>query len=181
MARPTTAARRYAEAAFSLAKDEDALDRWADELALAADTASRPELARVLGNPAIPLQARREIIRRVLGPRVSPQVVKLVLLLSERGRVESLPAVSTEYRRLLHRERGIVDARVTSAAQLDRAELDALRAKVEGIAGARVDITTAVDPALIGGLTIRVGDTLIDASVRGRLERLRERLTEGAR
>ena len=181
MARPTTAALRYAEAAFSLAKDEDALDRWSDELALAADAASRPELARVIGNPAIPLEARREIIRRVLGPRVSPQVVRLVLLLVERGRADSLPAVSAEYRRLLNGERGIVGARVTSAAPLEPAELDALRVKVEGMTGGRVDITTAVDPALIGGLTIRVGDTLIDASVRGRLERLRERLTEGAR
>lgn len=181
MARPTTAARRYAEAAFSLAKDEDALDRWADELALAAETASRPELARVIGNPAVPLQSRREIIRRVLGPSVSPQVVKLVLLLSERGRMDSLPAVSAEYRRLLHLERGIVDARVTSAAPMDPADLEALRTKVEGMTGRRVEITTAVDAALIGGLTVRVGDTLIDASVRGRLERLRERLTEGAR
>ncbi|MEI8332364.1 MAG: F0F1 ATP synthase subunit delta [Chloroflexota bacterium] len=181
MARPTTAARRYAEAAFSLAKDEGALDRWADEIALAAEAASRPELASIIGNPAVPLQARREIIRRVLGPRVSPEVVRLVLLLSERGRVDSLPAVSAEYRRLLNRDRGIVGARVTSAAPLDPAELDPLRTKVEALTGARVDITTAVDPALIGGLTIRVGDTLIDASVRGRLERLRERLTEGAR
>jgi F-type H+-transporting ATPase subunit delta len=181
MARPTTAARRYAEAAFSLAKDEDALDRWADELALAAETASRPELARVIGNPSVPLHSRREIIRRVLGTSVSPQVVNLVLLLSERGRMDSLPAVSAEYRRLLHRERGIVDARVTSAAPMDPADLEALRVKVEGMTGRRVDVTAAVDPSLIGGLTVRVGDTLIDASVRGRLERLRERLTEGAR
>ena len=181
MARPTTAARRYAEAAFSLAKEEDALDRWAADLAAASEVIAMPEAARIVGNPAIPLQARRDVIGALLGPRVSPSVVRLVLLLAERGRVEILPAVASEYRRLLNRERGIVEARVTSAAPLDAAEVDALRERIAGMAGATVDLTTAVDPALIGGLTVRVGDTLIDASVRGRLERLRERLTEGAR
>jgi F-type H+-transporting ATPase subunit delta len=181
MARPTTAARRYAEAAFSLAKDEDALDRWATDLATAAAITSMPDAARVVGNPAVPIQSRRGVIGALLGPRVSPQVVNLVLLLSERGRMEALPAVAAEYQRILNRERGIVEARVTSAAPLDAAEIDALRTKIQGIAGGRVELSTAVDPALIGGLTVRVGDTLIDASVRGRLERLRESLTEGAR
>ncbi len=181
MARPTTAARRYAEAAFALAREQDVLDRWAAELATAADVMSMPDAARVVGNPAVPIQARRGVISGLLGPRVSPQVVNLVLLLSERGRMEALPAVSAEYRRLLNRERGIVEARVTSAAPLDAAEVEALRARIQGMAGGDVDLSTAVDPALIGGLTVRVGDTLIDASVRGRLQRLRESLTEGAR
>jgi F-type H+-transporting ATPase subunit delta len=181
MARPTTAARRYAEAAFSLAKEDDALDRWAADLATAADVIAMPEAARVVGSPAVPVQARRDVIGALLRTRVSPPVVKLVLLLSERGRVDILPAVSSEYRRLLNRERGVVEARVTSAIPLEAAEIEALRDRIAGTAGATVDLTTAVDPALIGGLTVRVGDTLIDASVRGRLERLRERLTEGAR
>lgn len=181
MARPTTAARRYAEAAFSLAKEEDALDHWAADLATAAGVISMPEAARIVRDPAIPLQARRGVVTGLLGPRVSPSVVKLVLLLLERGRADAVPAVAAEYRRLLNRERGIVEARVTSAALLDAAQVDALRGRIAGMAGGTVDLTTAVDPALIGGLTVRVGDTLIDASVRGRLERLRERLTEGAR
>ena len=181
MARPTTAARRYAEAAFSLAKDEDALDRWATDLATAASIVAMPEAARVVGDPSVPLQSRRDVIGVLLGTRVSPSVVKLVLLLSGRGRVEILPAVSAEYRRLLNRERGVVEARVTSAIPLEATEVEALRERIAGTVGGTVDLTTAVDPALIGGLTVRVGDTLIDASVRGRLQRLRERLTEGAR
>ncbi len=181
MARPTTAARRYAEAAFSLAKEADALDRWAADLATAAGIMSMPEVARVVGDPSVPLQSRRDVIGALLGTRVSPSVVKLVLLLLERGRVDILPVVSSEYRRLLNRERGVVEARVTSAIPLEQSEVEALRERIAETAGGTVDLTTAVDPALIGGLTIRVGDTLIDASVRGRLERLRERLTEGAR
>ena len=79
------------------------------------------------------------------------------------------------------RERGIVPATVTSAAPLDPPRLAAIDARVREMTGARAEITTAVDPGLIGGLTVRVGDRLIDASVRGRLERLRDRIVAGAR
>ena len=121
-------------------------------------------------------------MERLLGDgRVRAQVGNLVQLLARRGRISILPAVAAEYRRLLNEERGILEALVTSPAPLDEADLDALRRKIEAMTGARVEITGAVDPALIGGLTVRVGDTLIDASVRGRLERLRERLTDSAR
>ncbi len=182
MAHTTTAARRYAEASFALAKEEDALDAWGRELETAAGLLGIPEIARYIDNPAAPFVDRRRVVERLLGGgRVRAQVENLVQLLARRGRISILPAVAAEYRRLLNEERGILEALVTSPAPLDEADLDALRRKIEAMTGARVEITGAVDPALIGGLTVRVGDTLIDASVRGRLERLRERLTDSAR
>ena len=182
MARPTTAARRYAEAAFALAREEDALDGWGRDLETAASLLGIPEVSRFIDNPAAPFGERRSVVERLLGgDRVRTQVVNLVQLLARRGRISILPAVSAEYRRLLNGERGILEARVTSPTPLGEADLAALREKVEAMTGAAVELTTALDPTLIGGLTVRVGDTLIDASVRGRLERLRERLTESAR
>jgi F-type H+-transporting ATPase subunit delta len=182
MAQPTTAARRYAEASFALAKEEDALDAWGRDLETAVGLLGVPEIARFLDNPAAPFADRRSVVERLLGgDRVRTQVQNLVQLLARRGRISILPAVSAEYGRLLNRERGILEARVTSPTPLGEADLAALRGKVEAMTGATVELTTALDPALIGGLTVRVGDTLIDASVRGRLERLRERLTESAR
>ena len=182
MALSTTAARRYAEAAFALAKEEDALDAWGTDLETAVGLIGVPEVARFIDNPAAPFADRRSVVERLLGGgRVRPQVLSLVQLLAKRGRISILPAVSAEYRRLLLHERGILEARVTSPTPLAEADLVALKGKVEAMTGATVELTTALDPALIGGLTVRVGDTLIDASVRGRLERLRERLTENAR
>ena len=103
------------------------------------------------------------------------------MLLAQRGRLSSLPAVERQFKRLVDRERGIVPAAVSSAVPLEPAELEAIGARVRELTGSQVEITASVDPELIGGLTVRVGDRLIDASVRGRLERLRDRLVAGAR
>ncbi len=118
---------------------------------------------------------------RLLGQRISPQALNLILLLAQRGRFSTVPAVAAEYKRLLDRERDVVAATVASAVPLEPAELEAIAARVREMTGARAEVATVVDPALIGGLTVRIGDRLIDASVRGRLERLRDRIVAGAR
>ena len=181
MARPATAARRYAEAVFDLAERDGAHDAWLGGLELAATVVGDPRVARQVDNPARPFAERRETLDRLLAARVSPAVLNLVRLLASRGRLDRLGAVAVEYKRLLDRDRGIVAAFVTSALPLDAAETAALRARVEAMTGATVDLRTSVDPAMIGGLTVRVGDTLLDASVRGRLERLRQQLISGTR
>ena len=89
--------------------------------------------------------------------------------------------MSAEFHRLLNNHRGIVMATVTSAVPLNDEEAAAVRARVEEMAGAKVDLETRVDPALIGGLTVQVRDQLLDASIRGRLERLRDQLQAGGR
>jgi F-type H+-transporting ATPase subunit delta len=112
---------------------------------------------------------------------VPATVHRLVGLLVERGRIDRLGAVAAEYRRLLNRERGVVEAVATAAAPLTGDETEALQRKVAQMTGRTVDLRVEIDESLIGGLTVRVGDTLYDASVRGRLERLRSRLVAGAR
>ena len=181
MPRSSTAARRFAEAAFEIARRDGTLERWADDLRLAADVVAQPDVARAVDNPAIPVAARREVLGVLLERRLSPKAFHLVLLLAQRGRLAAMPAVATEYKRLVDRERGVVVATVTSAVPLEPAELEAIGARVREITGARAEIATAVDPDLIGGVTVRIGDRLIDASVRGRLERLRDRIAAGAR
>jgi F-type H+-transporting ATPase subunit delta len=159
------AARRYAEAAYQLATRDDALDAYAEGLEVASQLLSDDRVLSVL----------------LLAKRVPEPVRKLADLLVQRGRIDQIGAVSAEYRRLLNRERGIVEAVATSALPLGEDEIAALREKVAGMTGRTVDLRVGVDEALIGGLTVRVGDTLYDASVRGRLERLRQRLVAGAR
>lgn len=181
MARPTIAARRYAEAAFQLADRDGALDAWAEGLALAARFATDERAARVVDNPAIPHAERQAVVARLLEGRVAPGVLNLARLLAQRGRFETLPAIAAEYARLLNRRRGIVEAVVTSAQPLTADETAALRVRVEAMTGSGVELRTEVDPSLIGGLTVRVGDQLLDASLRGRLERLRHQLAGSAR
>jgi F-type H+-transporting ATPase subunit delta len=181
MARSTTATRRYAEAAFELATRDGALDAWGAGLELAARLAADEGVARVIDNPAIPHADRQAAVGRLLEGRVPGGVVNLGRLLAQRGRFESFPALAAEYNRLLNRHRGVVEAVVTSASPLTVAETDAIRARIATMTGGGVDLRSTVDPALMGGLTIRVGDQLLDASVRGRLERLRDQLVLGSR
>jgi F-type H+-transporting ATPase subunit delta len=182
MASPgSSAARRYAEAAFQLATRDDALDAYGDGFDVAAQMLGGDQVMPILRNPARPVRERIELVDTLLARRVPEPVLKLVGLLVQRGKIDRLPNVAAEYRRLLNRERGIVDAVATSAVALDARETEALAQKVAQMTGRTVDLRVEVDDSLIGGLTVRVGDTLYDASVRGRLERLRERLVAGAR
>jgi F-type H+-transporting ATPase subunit delta len=182
MPRPTTAARRYAEAAFDLARGEEAVDGWADDLRLAATIVGEERIERVVDNPAIPLEERERAIDAAFEGKVREPVRRLVALLLRRGRGSLLPGVSREFDRLRNRERGIVTAVVTSAAPLSDEDLAAVRRRITAMRDATsVEIEQQVDPALIGGLMVRVGDRLIDATVRGRLERLRTQLVAGGR
>jgi F-type H+-transporting ATPase subunit delta len=181
MARPVVAARRYAEAAFEVAVRDGELDGWRDDLALAADILGRPEVAPVVGSPAVPLVQRQGVVSQLLERRVRPGALRLVNLLVSRGRVAILPRVAEDFVRQLNAHRGVAMATVTSAVPLTADETAAIRSRVEAMAGAAVELRTEVDPGLLGGITIQVRDRLLDASIRGRLERLRDQLNAGAR
>lgn len=180
MAQARSTARRYAEAALAIADRDKSVESWLTALGSASQALAGAEISRVLANPALPFPARRSIAEQALGAEVTGPPRNLVLLLVRRGRIELLPSVAREFRRLYERREGIVQATVTSAAPLSSAEVAALSERLAGMTGGRVEITVAVDPAILGGVTVRLGDRLIDGSVRGRLERLRTRLASGA-
>jgi F-type H+-transporting ATPase subunit delta len=181
MARPTTAGRRYAEALFDLARRDKAEDRYADDLDLIAAVVADPAVGQMLDNPAIPYDQRESVLEKALAGSVAPTTFNVARLLAQRGRVELIAAVAREYRRLLNRQRGVVEAVVTSALPLAPDEAQAVRDQVVRMTGAKVELREELDESLIGGLTVQVGDRLLDASVRGRLERLRAQLVAGTR
>jgi F-type H+-transporting ATPase subunit delta len=179
MARRTTASRRYAEAAFELALRDDTVDAWERDLATAAQLVGDERVARIVDNPSRPFAERRKVLDDLLNRRIKPEARRLVALLAERGRLDLLPEIALEYGELLKRHRGIVTAIVTSAVPLTADESRALEERLRDMTGATIELEPRIDPALIGGLTVRIGDRLLDGSVRGRLERLREQLIAG--
>lgn len=180
MARLRSSARRYAEALFQLAERDDAVESWLRQLQDAARALGGDEILRVLVNPAVPLSDRETIVTRSLAS-TSPQVRNLVLLLLRRGRIELAQRVADEYRRLSNRRAGVTEALVASHAPLELDERRALEGRLQDMTGGTVEVTYGVDEALLGGLLVRLGDRMIDGSVRGRLERLRTRLAASAR
>jgi F-type H+-transporting ATPase subunit delta len=180
MARRSSTARRYAEAAFEVAMRDATLERWRAELDLAADVIGDQRIVTVLANPAVATERRAATLSDMLSGHVSGPVMNLVQLMLRRGRIEDLPRVASEFRRLDDERQGIVHAFVMSAAELTQDEVRALTARLEQTTGGRISLEVDVDPSLLGGLVVRVGDRMIDGSVRGRLERLRNQLLAGA-
>jgi F-type H+-transporting ATPase subunit delta len=180
MANRDTGARRYAEAAFEVATRDDTVETWRAELEIAASIASDERVGRMLANPAVALETRTEMADAIFGKVVARPVLNLIGLMIRRGRIEQLPKVAAEFRRLDNARQGITVATATSAAPLSKDEIKALTERMETFTGGRVELDVQVDPSLLGGLVVRVGDRLIDGSVRGRLERLRNQLVSGA-
>jgi len=180
MARLSTAARRYAESAFEIAERDGTVDHWRSELDLTGAILEDPVVARGLSDPTVATEAREQALEAGFTGNVSQPVLNLLRLLVQRGRIEDLPRIASEFRRLDNNRRGIIPARAVSAAPLEPAEVGALTARLEQMTGGRIELEQEVDPSLLGGLVVRVGDRLIDGSVRGRLERLRNQLVSGA-
>jgi len=177
MALARSTARRYAEAAFEIAERDDSMEAWLAALAIADERLSDPEVMHLLANPTVPADSRVEALGRILGDDVSGPPRNLLALLVRRGRFELLPAVIREFLRLHRLRAGIVEATVTSASALDAKEIEALQQRLAAMTQGRIELHQEVDPALLGGVQVRVGDRLIDGSVRGRLARLRSHFT----
>lgn len=179
MARPTSSARRYAEALFQLAERDGKIEPWLRQLQATAVALGDERLVRALEDPAVPLE-RREAAISAATKGAPAQVRNLLLLLVRRGRLELVPRIAAEYKRLFDRREGLTPATVTSAAPLDRGEVDAITERLRKLTGGKVELDLQVDRSLLGGLVIRLGDQLLDGSVRSRLERLRSRVASGA-
>jgi F-type H+-transporting ATPase subunit delta len=170
--------RRYAEAAFEIALRDKDVESWLDQLDQAAKVTADEGMVDRLSDPSVPFDARAAAVTKALGRDAIPQLVNLLLLLMRRRRLGEVAGVAADFRRLNNRREGIVEATATSAAPLGEDEVRLLRQRIGEIAGAdrKVDLQLAVDASLLGGIQVRLGDTLIDGSVRGRLERLRSQL-----
>lgn len=177
MARRVTAARRYAEAAFEIGRADGTLDAWERDMGIIGVTMSHPQLRRLLQHPAIPFAKKERVLRSVMGRGVAPAAVNLLLLMVRRGRPGAIEPMIARFSELLRRERGIALAQVRSALPLDDGQRAEIASRLRALTGSQVEMDETVDPDLIGGVAVRIGDQLYDASVRSRLERLRARLT----
>lgn len=172
------AAKRYAQAAFGIASDANAIAQWRAELNDVATVLTDSGLAPVLADPKVALERRLSLVERALD--VSPLVLNFARLLVSKGRSADARAVAQAFERMADEHDGIAHAQVTTAVELTPQQLDALSAQLSRSLGRQVRTQAVVDPAIIGGVVVRVGDKLVDGSIRTRLKRLRREL-EGAR
>ncbi len=173
-------ARRYAQALMQIAEEQNAVEPVAADLASvgAALKASR-ELRLLLASPVVREGKKKAVLQELWGSRLRPTTMAFLLLLTHKQRERLLPEVIEEFSALRDRTLGVVGAEVRTAVPISAAQEAELGAGLSRSTGKTVRIRTAIDPAIRGGLLVRIGDTVVDASVRRQLERLRERLLEG--
>lgn len=169
MAENVTLARPYAEAAFQLAKGGNALPAWSAALTRLAAVTTNPEMEACIGNPLLTPEQVSRLCLDVAGDALSAQQQDFVRVLVDNDRLTVLPEIAELFEGLKADHEGVKHAEITSAFALDESALKNLIADLERRFGGKVDATVSLDPELIGGVRIAVGDEVIDASVRGKL------------
>jgi ATP synthase F1 delta subunit len=171
----------YARALFEAAQERGRLGQVRDELGdFVVTVADVPELRNLLRNPQLDPRARRAALEDLLGD--SDELVRNFLLLTaEKGRSGQIEEIHREFERLVAAEERRLRVELTTAYELSEDEARGLVKRIEDASGQRVEATRKVDPNLIGGLVLQAGSLRVDASVRGRLERLRQELATARR
>jgi len=171
------AQRTYARSLFEAAVEQNRLDRVQEELAdFAAMVEEVPELRALLENPEIDARAKRALLEQLLAD-ADELVRNFLLLVAEKGRSGEIVEIAREFEVLVAEATGILDVELTTAVELSQQEFDALVQRIGKASGRDVRASRAVDPDLVGGLVLQIGSRRLDASIRGRLERLRHQLT----
>jgi ATP synthase F1 delta subunit len=170
----------YARSLFEVAKENDELDEIHDELGEFADVLdTNRELQMFFFSPYFSSEEKKDGIGKVLDG-ANEHFLNFLKLLAERHRVPALFRIRREYDAMWRKENKLLEVRVTSARPLDDDLVSSIGKKIEEQTGKRIDLDANVDPDVIGGLVLRVGNLVMDASVRGRLERLRKEVARAA-
>src|SRR2546421_7401909 len=169
--------RVYARALYDAAKDENRIDAVREELGDFVEAQRQvPELRELLRNPQLDQRLKASALEELLGGD-EPLVRNFLLLLAEKNRAGEIDEIAREFDRLVAEAEGILDVELTTAVELSDEETRDVITQIEKASGRKVEATQRVDPDLIGGIVLQAGSLRLDASVRGRLDRLRQELT----
>lgn len=168
--------RRYAGAIFDIAMKQNTIDRTLDDVQEIARLFSHRTLAYLLNEPKIPTQRKETAIRQALASKVLPTSLNLALLVVQRELVEVMPAIARELEQLVLNYKNQAYAEVTTAMPMDQQQQSEVRQALEQQTGKTILMQTKVSPDILGGVVARVGDQVIDGSVRHRLAALRQQL-----
>lgn len=172
MAEISTIARPYAVAAYKLGRDQKALAKWSEMLGFASAVASDAQMQAFIEDPKVISSELEATFLTVCGDKLNEQGQNLIKVLVEYGRMSILPAITEAFEELKAQDEGTLDAQIIAAAKPSAAEVKDLVKRLEAKFGKKIEANVSVDAELIGGIKIIVGDTVIDASVKGQLQNL---------
>lgn len=170
--------RRFAQAVFQLALENDEVDRWLDDLTLLADALGNQEFSEFINAPQVSVNQKTVVIRIALGDSVNQLAINLISLLASRNLALIMPSIVEQYQKLLDTHHGIERAEVVSAIPLDDSQRQQVSDLLQGIVGKEVRLNMRVEPQILGGFIARVGDRLIDGSTRTKLYEMRRGIVQ---
>ncbi len=167
--------RRYASALFRAAQAQDVVDLVESDLGLIAYTFETiPNLVDAIVSPVIPASKKREIVTSIFEGKIHEVTLFYLYLVIDHRREEVIQDTEAEYVRQANEARGILLAQVTSAIELTDAQIVRLKENLSRRTGQRVEMNIEIDPSIIGGLVVRIGDTVMDGSIAGHLQRIKD-------
>jgi F-type H+-transporting ATPase subunit delta len=172
MAELSTIARPYAAAAFSLGKEQNLLAKWSEMLGFVAAVASDSQMQAYIQDPKVNSSDLQTVFLKVCGDKLSEQGQNLIKVLVEYNRMSILPAIASAFEEMKAQDEGVLEAQIIAAAKPSAAGIKDLVKRLESKFAKKIEASVSVDPTLIGGIKIIVGDTVIDASVQGQLQNL---------
>jgi F-type H+-transporting ATPase subunit delta len=169
--------RRYAAAFFNQEHRNGTLDQASTDLqAVASTLVATPSLARIAAHPLISEAKKKDAFQVAFGKTLRPATLAFINLLADHRRLPLVADIKAEFDQMVRRERNIAAATAVSAVPLTDVQKADLEKALEKRTGKDIELTTEVDPMLMGGVLVRIGDTVIDGTVKGKIERLREQL-----
>ena len=164
----------YAEALLDLAKSNGSLKATTNDMNIVSQfLANSSDLKKFLGNPLITRDAKKNVVKDILGEQIGGNTLKFLLLLVDRGRIQVLESIAQKFLELSYKQESIEIAKITSSIQLSAEQQKQIAEKLKIITGAKqIKLALKVDPQLIGGFTIEIGSKMIDTSIRGQLRQI---------
>ncbi len=172
MAEISTIARPYAVAAYRLAKEHKALATWSEMLGFASAVAQDAQMKALIEDPKMVSADIERTFLKVCGDKLNESGQNLIKVLVEYGRLSVLPEITSAFEALKAADEGVLEAHIVTAVKAKDAEIKKLVKSLEAKFGKKIEASVSVDPEIIGGVKVLVGDTVIDASVHGQLQNL---------
>ena len=166
------AAKRYAQAIFDIAREKNGLDKWLADLDVVLSALKDPELAAILQNPKVGLVVKMRLVAEGFSG-ISPLVLNLVYYLITRDRLWAIEQIASEFHRLVDAHQGIERGEVTTVVDLSAQEVEQIAQQLSQVIGKKVFLNSKVDPQILGGLVVRIGDKILNGSTRSKLASLR--------
>ncbi|HNX28129.1 MAG TPA: F0F1 ATP synthase subunit delta [Syntrophomonadaceae bacterium] len=172
-------ARRYAEAFFSIARETESIDGFQQELQVVVNTINEMEdLKEYFGHLLIPAKDKKEIAGKIFSGKISSTTLNFLMMVLDKRRQAYLEVILEEYKDMADEVRNITKAELVSAQEVSEAEIKSLAEKLSASTGKKVQLEPKVDPSLLGGIKIRIGDQIMDGTIAKKLEMLKTQLMQ---